>query len=760
MDFSIWTEKYRPKLLREIIDQKHVVERLKSFVKESRIPHMIFAGPPGTGKTCCAIAIAREIFGENWKQNFQETNASVAPETPIMIRKNGDIKRTCFGEIAKEYFGSNSAKYADVRDLDILSVDKHNQVKFKPVSLISRHKVSKIAKIRYEGGSIKTSLNHSIIVIDKNGNLKSKEVAQLKKGDLLITFKTEINSEKPVLNFEKFKPNLFCNLGCIVKNPKIKAVINDMKLKDDIAWLFGVYLAEGCSSLKKTGTNGCVIFTLSYPSEIEIANNLGDIVENNFNLQSYKTISPSGFKPENLSSVQLRIWNTQLSKFFLDNFYGYSTIKDATTKRVPNFIFNSNLDCKISFLKGYTGDACGKWNENIRYSSSSKENLIDISWLGRISNLETSHFSTESRIIWKSPSSSYIKTEFIPSEPLTYLIEKLGLENKYRCLLRHQLYGKKSKRLSKNVAKKFLEEIAKKHRDKNITNLLKIVNSPLSVVRITDIEIEDYDDFVYDVSVPNIEMFWGGTTPILLHNSDMRGIDVIRNRVKNFSRMKPIGASFKIIFLDEADALTSDAQNALRRLMEMYSDVTRFILSCNYSSNIISPIQSRAVVFRFKSLSKENVFEYMERIIKAEKLKIDEEALEVLYTISEGDLRKATNILQASAVLGKKITEDTIYEVAAKAEPKEVTDMMNHALNGKFLDAREILKELLLKRGISGQDIIKEISNQIYKLEISDKEKVDLIEKVGEFEFRLNQGGNEQLQLEALLSQFTLYGKK
>ncbi|NIM46984.1 MAG: replication factor C small subunit [Candidatus Aenigmarchaeota archaeon] len=241
--------------------------------------------------------------------------------------------------------------------------------------------------------------------------------------------------------------------------------------------------------------------------------------------------------------------------------------------------------------------------------------------------------------------------------------------------------------------------------------------------------------------------------------SDMRGIDVIRTRIKNFSRIKPIGESFKIIFLDEADSLTSDAQNALRRLMEMYSGVTRFILSCNYSSRIISPIQSRAAVFRFKSLSRENVFEYMKRIVNREKLKIDKKALEAIYLISGGDLRKAVNILQASAVLGKKITKNTIYEVAAQAEPKEVIDMIDYALNGKFLDSREILKDLLLKRGISGQDIIKEISKQLYKLDISDKVKIGLVEKVGEFEFRLNQGGNEQLQLEALLSQFALYKK-
>jgi len=239
--------------------------------------------------------------------------------------------------------------------------------------------------------------------------------------------------------------------------------------------------------------------------------------------------------------------------------------------------------------------------------------------------------------------------------------------------------------------------------------------------------------------------------------SDMRGIDVIRTRVKNFSRTKPIGSEFKIIFLDESDALTPDAQNALRRLMEMYADITRFILSCNYSSSIIPPIQSRAAVFRFKLLSKENVFTYLERTIKAEKLKVDKGALEAIYNISEGDLRKATNILQASAILGKKITEDVIYEVSAQAEPEDVKKMISYALNGKFLDAREVLKELLLKRGISGQDIIKQISNQIYDLEISERAKVELIEKVGDFESRLNQGGNEQIQLESLLAQLALY---
>ncbi|MEM5873155.1 MAG: replication factor C small subunit, partial [Candidatus Aenigmatarchaeota archaeon] len=147
-----------------------------------------------------------------------------------------------------------------------------------------------------------------------------------------------------------------------------------------------------------------------------------------------------------------------------------------------------------------------------------------------------------------------------------------------------------------------------------------------------------------------------------LNASDERGIDVIREKVKEFAKTKPIGdVPFKIIFLDEADAMTRDAQQALRRIMEQYAGITRFILSCNYSSKIIEPIQSRTVVFRFKPLSKEAVFDILKNIAEREKLIIDEEALEALYYISEGDMRRAINILQAAAIYNKNITADMIY---------------------------------------------------------------------------------------------------
>jgi replication factor C small subunit len=250
-----------------------------------------------------------------------------------------------------------------------------------------------------------------------------------------------------------------------------------------------------------------------------------------------------------------------------------------------------------------------------------------------------------------------------------------------------------------------------------------------------------------------------------MNASDARGIDVIRGEVKEFARTVAIGdVPFKLIILDEADAMTSDAQQALRRMMEMYASVSRFILICNYSSKIIEPIQSRCAVFRFKALDDKHVEEFVNRIVEGEKLKITEDGIKAIVRISEGDLRRAANILQVASALKEKITEDTIYEAASLAKPQEVKQMLELALNGKFIEARKMLEEMIIKKGLAGSDIIAEIHRQIPSLNIDDRAKVELIEKCGEVDFRISEGANELIQLESLLASFLLYahakGKK
>jgi replication factor C small subunit len=238
-----------------------------------------------------------------------------------------------------------------------------------------------------------------------------------------------------------------------------------------------------------------------------------------------------------------------------------------------------------------------------------------------------------------------------------------------------------------------------------------------------------------------------------LNASDDRGINIVRGRIKNFASMMPIGADFKIIFLDESDALTPEAQQALRRTIERYAGVCRFILSANYSSRIIEPLQSRCAVFRLRGLSEGDTLAYLQRIIKGEKLQALDDALKAVYEVSEGDLRKATNILQAASALGK-VTRKTVYDVAARARPGDVREMLDLSLSGRFPEARKKLYNLLLEQGLSGEDIIREVHRQVLQLDIPEEARLMLIDRIGETEFRLNQGGSEDIQIEALLAHF------
>lgn len=243
---------------------------------------------------------------------------------------------------------------------------------------------------------------------------------------------------------------------------------------------------------------------------------------------------------------------------------------------------------------------------------------------------------------------------------------------------------------------------------------------------------------------------------ILETNASMdRGINIVRERIKDFARTKALkGAPFKICILDEADALTRDAQQALRRIMEQYSSTVRFALLCNFSSKIIDPILSRCAVFRFRSLEKKDIESIINEISKNEKLKIDKSAIDAIHEVSKGDVRRAINILQSSASIHKSIDENSIYEVVSYAKPTDIINILNIAIKGDFLKARERLLEVILKQGLSGLDVIRQIQKEIWNLDLEDERKIYLTDKCGEIEFRMVEGSDEFLQLSALLSNF------
>ncbi|OPX57672.1 MAG: Replication factor C small subunit [Methanobacterium sp. PtaB.Bin024] len=243
-----------------------------------------------------------------------------------------------------------------------------------------------------------------------------------------------------------------------------------------------------------------------------------------------------------------------------------------------------------------------------------------------------------------------------------------------------------------------------------------------------------------------------------LNASDARGIDTVRKDIKSFCRLKAVGSPFRIIFLDEVDNMTKDAQHALRREMEMYTKTSSFILSCNYSSKIIDPIQSRCAIFRFAPIKGHQIVGRLEQIAKKEGVKYTPGSLESIVYFAEGDMRRAVNILQSTASMGEEITEENVHDVVSKAKPKDVRRIVNLALDGDFMGARDLLREVMVVQGTSGEDMVTQIYQEVSKMAmddlISSKEYVDLVEHIGEYDFRIREGANPRIQLEALLTKF------
>jgi len=245
-----------------------------------------------------------------------------------------------------------------------------------------------------------------------------------------------------------------------------------------------------------------------------------------------------------------------------------------------------------------------------------------------------------------------------------------------------------------------------------------------------------------------------------LNASDERGIDVVRQKVKDFARTKSIGnVPFKVIFLDEADALTREAQQALRRTMENFTTTCRFILSCNYSSKIIDPIQSRCAVFRFKLLEKKDIDKVIKKITEKENLEIDEKADSTIYEASEGDCRRVINLMQSTASISPRITKELVETIVSSAKPSDIKVVLDYALAGDYVNAKEKLLDIMLKESLSGQDMLKAIQKEVWGLNIDPELKVKLTEKVGEVEFRMVEGSDEFVQLQALLASFMLAGQ-
>ena len=237
-----------------------------------------------------------------------------------------------------------------------------------------------------------------------------------------------------------------------------------------------------------------------------------------------------------------------------------------------------------------------------------------------------------------------------------------------------------------------------------------------------------------------------------MNASDERKLESIRTKVKQFARTAPMpGTTFKVIFLDEADALTPDAQGALRRIMEQFAETCRFILSCNYSSKIVEAIQSRCAVFRFRPLDEEKVLETVLEISKHEGIKLDKGAAEAISKVSLGDLRKAITSLQVAASLDPNVTRELVYETTATAPPEDLHGFFLACKEDGFQPARRRMRGILDRFGLAGTDLVNQLHRELGGVTFLDEiQKLSVTEAMAECDFRMVEGGGESLQLDAM----------
>jgi len=243
-----------------------------------------------------------------------------------------------------------------------------------------------------------------------------------------------------------------------------------------------------------------------------------------------------------------------------------------------------------------------------------------------------------------------------------------------------------------------------------------------------------------------------------LNASDERGIGMVREKVKKFSRFAGLDTEipFKIIILDEADEMTSDAQTALRRIIEDTAKYCRFILIANNLSKIIEPIQSRCVVFKFTRISNKEISSQLKFIAQKEKIKADEKGLETISDYADGDIRHAINILQAAASMGS-IDVSSVKSVIGLTKTKDVQDVLKLALDGKVSDAREKMIELIKVYGMSESDFLKYINQAVFASKTNNIEGI--LEIIAKYDYRILVGANPEIQLSALLAELTKFGK-
>jgi len=240
-----------------------------------------------------------------------------------------------------------------------------------------------------------------------------------------------------------------------------------------------------------------------------------------------------------------------------------------------------------------------------------------------------------------------------------------------------------------------------------------------------------------------------------LNASDDRGIGIVRGAILSFASTRTIFKSgFKLVILDEADAMTQDAQNALRRVMEKFTENTRFCLIGNYLTKIIPALQSRCTRFRFGPLDNEQMTSRLEHVIKSEGVQVSDDGMKSLVRLANGDMRKALNILQSTAMAFDTVNEVNVYTCTGQPLRSDIANIVEWMLNEDFSTAYNNIMKIKTLKGLALQDILTEVHLYVHRVNFPQKIRILLLEKMADVEYRLAAGTSEKIQLSSLIAAF------
>ncbi|KAJ2785712.1 Subunit of heteropentameric Replication factor C (RF-C) [Coemansia javaensis] len=248
-----------------------------------------------------------------------------------------------------------------------------------------------------------------------------------------------------------------------------------------------------------------------------------------------------------------------------------------------------------------------------------------------------------------------------------------------------------------------------------------------------------------------------GSMVLELNASDDRGIDVIRDQIKTFASTRTVFSSgLKLVILDEADAMTTPAQAALRRVIEKYTKNVRFCIICNYVSKIIPAVQSRCTRFRFAPLKLSDINGRLDTIVEREGVNISGEGKAALIKLSGGDMRRVLNVLQACHAAYPHIGSDEVYACTGQPSPDDVRRIVDWMLNDEFGAALSNIGALKRDKGLALQDIITELTQYVNTIDFPSATRIHLLEQLAEIEYHMAVGSTEKIQLSALVGAFKI----